>query len=313
MTEDMPQPLLANLPPAVAAAIAAHDAAAFQCALDELPADQRDQLIAALSAAGIIGSGPASEAEFQAVLTEFELLIQAIVTVAQGRADAAFLQEQRQQVRQALPKVEAAGYHLQAAVEMLWAGERQPAKLVKGLDPLSARLALHLLERIEGRVGQAAALDPDAIVAGLPGDVLQAIDNQDEAAYQSALDALAPAERDFVAGQLARLQEYEDRQATEHSSSAESLIDAQAPVEPLDELSPLIQAIVTVARQSNAPTGDPRPQLDDFLENLQEQGLELAGPVRRIWAGERDAAALTDGLAEPERQVIREILRQLEP
>lgn len=310
MTEDMPQPLLANLPPAVAAAIAAHDAAAFQCALDELPAEQREQLIVTLQAAGIIGSGPASEAEFQAVLTEFDLLIQAIITVAQGRADAAFLQEQRQQVRQALPKLEAAGYHLQAAVEMLWAGERQPAKLVEGLDPLSARLALHLLERIEGRVGQAAALDPDAIVAGLPGDVLQAIDNQDEAAYQSALDALAPAERDFVAKQLARLQEYEDRQVPERNSGAESPSDAQAP---LYELSPLIQAIVTVARQSSASAGDPRLQLEDFLENLQEQGLELARPVRRIWAGERDAVALTDDLAEPELQVIQEILRQLGP
>jgi hypothetical protein len=289
----------------VAAAILAHDADAFQCALEELPSEQQAQVIAILSAAGIIGSGPASQAEFQAVLLEFDRLIQAIVTVAQGRAEAAFLQEQRQQVRQVLPRVEAAGYHLQAVVEMLWAGERQPEKLVYGLDPLSARLALHLLERIEGRAGQSAVLDADAIVAGLPTEVLRAIEAQDEAAYQQAMEALPAAERDFVSGQLQRLQQYEDQQASQ--SGAESTPQLQ----PLAELEVVIQAIVAIARQSPATPGEARPMVEDFLDDLYGQGLELAGAVRRIWAGERDLAALSAGAGEVERQVIAEILRQL--
>ena len=39
---------------------------------------------------------------------------------------------------------------------------------------------------------------------------------------------------------------------------------------------------------------------------LYSSGERIAGPIRRIWAGERDPAALTAGI-DPNRALIREI------
>jgi hypothetical protein len=44
---------------------------------------------------------------------------------------------------------------------------------------------------------------------------------------------------------------------------------------------------------------------------MQRNGWQIAEPVRRIWAGERDGAKLTAGLDLADSLIVREILRQL--
>ncbi len=44
---------------------------------------------------------------------------------------------------------------------------------------------------------------------------------------------------------------------------------------------------------------------------LTQEGWLIVEPIQRIWAGERDAAALTAGLDESDALIVREILRQL--
>jgi hypothetical protein len=55
----------------------------------------------------------------------------------------------------------------------------------------------------------------------------------------------------------------------------------------------------------------PRPEIEALLPQLEENGWMLAGPVRRIWAGERDAAALTAGIDGNSAQLVRRILALL--
>jgi hypothetical protein len=272
------QEIFSNLPANVRAAINDQDASAFQCALDELPEEQAQQIVDELRSAGIISAGLFSERDFQEVLQEFDLLIKAIVAVAQG--DHSF----QEQVQDVLPTLDSAGYHLGDAVQRLWAGEREVLILTRGLDPNSARLVEHILLLIEGKT-PLASIDPDTIVASIPADVLAAIENQDDQAYEQAVSQLSPADQVFVSAQLAKLQAYEDAESPD--------ISTENPYQDfLSELEPMLQAICTVAQGDSRP----KPQVEDFLTTLEDQGWRLTGPVQRIWDGERELKALTAGL-----------------
>jgi hypothetical protein len=73
------------------------------------------------------------------------------------------------------------------------------------------------------------------------------------------------------------------------------------------QFEPLLQGIAAVARGDDRP----RAEIEAALPQLEENGWMLAGPVRRIWAGERDAVALTAGLDAQDAALVRRILALL--
>lgn len=326
MSEAGYDPLMAGLPPAVRKAIEEVDLEAFQCAMDELPDEQAEQITRQLEEAGIIGMGTAGEAEYQTMLQEFDGLIQAIVDVAQGD------DSQREAVLAVMPRLDAAGYHLSRAVGLIWAGERDEKKLVSGLDPNSPRLIGHILARLANASGKGESGGDDSSRQGetedIPAAVLEAIQAQDEAAFRRAMEGLPAAERQRVAEQLARLQEQADAEADawlaslpgevrvavhnqdhQHLQAAlQALPPAQAEgilqeleaagvleeIEQsesqkiLEDFEPLILAIVEAARG----TRKGRPQVEELLSDLEIQGWLLYGAVQHIWEGERNPSIL---------------------
>lgn len=324
--------LPADIPAAVKAAIDGQDAAAFQCAMDELPPEQAEEVRKQLEEAGIIGTGPAGWTDFEVLLQEFDVLIQAIAAIAGG--DGA----QRSRVLETLGKLEQAGYHLEQAVRRMWAGERQAAVLTEGLDPNSARLVVHILGRIDP--GAADLVAPVTI----PEEVLLAIQAQDEHAFELAMNWLDPAERQRVAEELSRLQAQADVEAEAWLASLpekvhQAVVDQDAiglqaalqelPLTQADEIlrqleatgvlaesdepeadllmaefEPLARAIAAVAMGNEAA----RLQVEALLSELDEQGFHLTPAVQQIWAGERDSHKLSAGKEWQDQQIIQRIL-----
>jgi hypothetical protein len=341
MTDSSYDQIIANLPQAIRAAIQAHDATAFQCALDDLPVEQAEQVIRQLELAGIIGPGLASEAEFQEILQEFDLLLQAIVAVARGD------DSQRSLVLAVLPRLDEAGYHLGEAVPRLWAGERHVLNLTEGLDPNSARLVEHILGLMDGENQPQIALDGEATTNTIPAEVLAAINAQDEDAFKHAMAQLPPARRKLVSAQLAELQaqanaeaeawlaalpvnvrlavmdqdpqrlkaallELPPAQAQEILQQLEAAGLLEEPGEPqadllMAEFEPLALAVASVAKGNQ----NARPQLEALLDDLDQEGWRLSAAVQRIWAGERDIHALCEGLDGQDQQIIQRILEHL--
>jgi hypothetical protein len=77
-----------------------------------------------------------------------------------------------------------------------------------------------------------------------------------------------------------------------------------APDQVPEAFEPLLQAIATVAQGDDSP----RAQIEQALAELEQKGWRLSEPVRRLWAGERDAAALTAGLDAQDGAIIRRAL-----
>jgi hypothetical protein len=74
----------------------------------------------------------------------------------------------------------------------------------------------------------------------------------------------------------------------------------------MEEFEPVLQAIAAAANDENQ-----RPQIKDLLPQLEGQGWRLSDPVHCIWAGERDASKLTDGIDANSAQLVRRILELL--
>jgi hypothetical protein len=62
---------------------------------------------------------------------------------------------------------------------------------------------------------------------------------------------------------------------------------------------------------SNAKDETRRGELEPILADLEAKGFRLTDPVHRIWAGERDAEALTAGLDAQDSALIRRLLELL--
>jgi hypothetical protein len=283
------------------------------------------------------------------MLQEFDLLIQAILAVARGDDSDGLI---RSQVLEVLPRLDEAGYHLGEATALLWAGERRAPVLTAGLDPNSTRLVEHILslltrETLGATTTRPGALETDGMVAAIPEEVLTAIQAQDENAFQQAMERLSPADRQFVAAQLAELQIQADAEAEawlmglpievrqaiqdqdepllqaalqalppsqaqeilEQLEAAGLLEEADEPEADLlmNEFEPLVLAVASVTRGNETV----RPQLEALLADLDQQGWHLSDAVQRIWAGERDVQVLCKGLDRQNQQIIRRILDHL--
>ncbi|MCE7986775.1 MAG: hypothetical protein DYG89_36840, partial [Caldilinea sp. CFX5] len=176
-------------------------------------------------------------------------------------------------------------------VQRIWAGERDVATLTANIDGNSARLVRRILELV------AAAQTKAEVLASLPAPVRAAFDLEGEefsAALRAALAELPAEEAEAVVQRL--------RDADLISSGADDADNAPAS----DDFEPLLQAIAAAVTDT-----EQRPEIEAFLVQLAEKGWRLHAPVLRIWAGERDATALTAGLDEQDSALVQRILALL--
>jgi len=120
-------------------------------------------------------------------------LIAAIAAAAKGDSQA------RKEVEEMLPKLEANGWHITAATQRIWAGERDWHSLVEGLDSQDALLVLRVLETI-------AQATPEEVIASLPAAIRGALESDDVAALEQAFQALSPEEQRKVEEAMSYLQ-----------------------------------------------------------------------------------------------------------
>jgi hypothetical protein len=229
-----------------------------------------------------------------AVLEQFAPLLQAIADVARGDDTS------RAEIEQALPQLEQNGWMIADATRRIWAGERDAAALTAGLDANSAMLVRRVLEVLAGAAApEAAAAGPDmaAVLASLPEPVRVALEQQDGEALQRALESLSPEQQQAVLAALQPLMQQSGGAASEEQAIAHAL----------EQLAPLLQAVAAVAQGDDAP----RAQVEAALAQLEQQGVHLQAAVQRIWAGERDAAALTAGLDAIDSALVRRVLEVL--
>jgi tetratricopeptide (TPR) repeat protein len=75
-----------------------------------------------------------------------------------------------------------------------------------------------------------------------------------------------------------------------------------------EALEPLLQAIADAVNDEES-----RAQIEPLLAVVEQRGWRLTDAVHRIWAGERDAAALTAGLGQQDSALVRRVLDILKP
>lgn len=142
----------------------------------------------------------------------------------------------------------------------------------------------------------ARAQKQEAVLAALPTPVRAAFDLEGEefsAALRSALAELPAGEANAIRQQL--------RDADLISSGAGADMEQL-----LRDFEPLLQAIVA------AVTDEPlRAEVEPRVADREARGWLIRQPVQRIWAGERDATALTAGLDEQDGALVQRILALL--
>lgn len=140
-----------------------------------------------------------------------------------------------------------------------------------------------------------------AVLTSMPPAIRAAFELEDEAASQALLAALQAMPADEAAEAVRRLHE------------AKLISRPETPSDPattlLEQLRPLLQAIAAVAHGDKGPRAD----VEAVLANLESKGFKLTGPVRRLWAGERDQTALVAGLDATDAQIVVRMLECLAP
>lgn len=116
-------------------------------------------------------------------------------------------------------------------------------------------------------------------------------------AFAEALQALPAAEAKEILQQVTK--------AAGLTSDGGSDDDPESPL--LDQLEPVLQAFAAVAQCDDGQ----RAELEALLAELETKGFQLAAPVQRIWAGERDEAALLAGLDATDASLVRRLLEIL--
>ena len=112
--------------------------------IDALPLDEREATLAKLRESGLIGSA----ADMAEVLRNFDPLLRDIAAVAKGDGPDADRAKTRSKIEEVLPKLEESGWHIAAAVQCIFAGERDPDALTADLDEQDAALVRRIFEYI---------------------------------------------------------------------------------------------------------------------------------------------------------------------
>lgn len=140
----------------------------------------------------------------------------------------------------------------------------------------------------------------ETLLAALPESVREAVSSGDEEKFNAAFAQLAPEQQETVKaalGAVARLRGVDPEQDARRRMQ-----------EVLRNFEPLLQHIADVA-QGNTQR---RAEIEEMLPKLEENGWKIAHAVRRIWAGERDAEALTAGIDSDDAALVRRVLELVE-
>jgi hypothetical protein len=135
--------------------------------------------------------------------------------------------ELRVQLKEELAEAEANGWHLTAAMQRLWAGQRDWLALAEGLDNQEALIILRVLETLAQ-----PAQTPEQLVASLPTAIREAIEQGDQTALEQAFAALSAQEQQRVAAAVRALREGQvssDEQDQGPVSTRESLLATLPP------------------------------------------------------------------------------------
>jgi hypothetical protein len=140
----------------------------------------------------------------------------------------------------------------------------------------------------------ASLLSPEVMAALESGDPEQA-----QAALAQSLDQMSPDQAQALAEQMADLAGEAGIQVPQQAGPDMAQV--------LQEFEPLLQAIAAAASEESL-----RAEIERLLAGLEEKGWMLSDPVQRIWAGERDAAKLTEGIDPNSAQLVHRVLELLE-
>jgi len=80
-----------------------------------------------------------------------------------------------------------------------------------------------------------------------------------------------------------------------------------SPAEILRQFTPIIEAVAAAAQGHRQA----RAAVEAAFDQFERGGWRIVDPIQRIWAGERDEAALTAGIDSNSALIVREILKQL--
>jgi len=143
--------VIASLPAAIREALAKGDQAAFEQALQALPAEEQQTVVEApaflQARQGEEGDGESDVPGGDDVVQQFEPLLRAIAAVAMGDAT------HRGEIEEVLADLEGKGWHLKEAVQRMWTGERDAEELTEGLDEQDSAVVLRVLGIIGGGGG----------------------------------------------------------------------------------------------------------------------------------------------------------------
>ncbi len=134
---------------------------------------------------------------------------------------------------------------------------------------------------------------PPAPPLDLPEAVRAAVERRDDAALNAALAGMPPEQARAITAWL------EQAGLVGRGPGMEQI---------LRDFAPLLRAAASAAG-GNAGR---RAEVEAMLPRLEQAGWQLTAPLRRLWSGERDAAALTAGIDENTAALLRGILDLLE-
>ncbi len=230
-------------------------------------------------------------------------IAEADALIAHGRAliEQDDLPQATNLLNQAVRRYWAAGAHYAAAAQIGnygWALRRkerpdlarpylQEAARLFGQLGLAEMAERHRLAAEEGQ----SLLTPE-LLTGLPPAIRGALERNDGAGLQFALDALPVAERELVLNRLV-------------TAGVISLgDDDEGRGEATQQFEPLLADIAAIARGEE---GD-QAAIEQTLVDLERKGWCLREAVTQIWQGERDSATLTHNLDALDRALVERIL-----
>ncbi len=222
----------------------------------------------------------------------FRQLITFIAFAAKGDVDSRTFVE-----GEALPKLEAQGWHIQDAVRRILAGERDWHSLAEDLDDMQALLIFRVLNLlampsdIEALKGQ--NVTREQIVATFPRVLRRPWEEGDNAEFNRILKAVSPED-------LLRFKEaFALLQTLEKEEQEDSEVTREA-----DKFEPLLEVIADTA------CGDvsQHDKVETVLDELEKEGEKVREVMQRILIGERSLTELTVGLSERETELVERVL-----
>lgn len=189
------------------------------------------------------------------------------------------------------------------------AAGKKPSAPSKKAAPKEKKVQPHPLEEkfadlgLEGDFLNAL---PPALLSSIPPEMLKAFQ---EALHSGKEDALLQALEGMSQEERVRMLELVETTARDMGIEPDEIQSAEEDLL-LDEHREFIHLVAELA------LGDPpielRTQVEKALANLEADGWHLVSPVRRIWDGERDVEALTDGLDWDESILVGGILESID-